>query len=342
MKTLLSMPGELIYTEDGRWVVKNANDGKYYDISGSLFVGNVSKITESDDPWDSDWIEYEGIKEPLISESVETIKWEIDDGFGKFGFKNKAGDFIIEPQYAYAHEFTCGLASVNLNRTWYKSKEGHSYYENHFGYINERGETVIPFAYDEAWPFNKFGVAVVENTGGRGYIIDTGGKKIPGTEKMDFGHHYGYSDRYFSFKYVDNDAEFYDEAPVGIYDTKEKRVLVEPSLDDFIEWDEDRIHVYGFVDNDREKGADNYLMNGKGERLFPWLYGKGFWGFDWPNESLVAIVAANRKHGLYTSKERFLLPIEYDIIREISNNIFACWNWSDKVISIIQVEDADC
>lgn len=26
MKTLLSMPGELIYTEDGRWVVKNVND----------------------------------------------------------------------------------------------------------------------------------------------------------------------------------------------------------------------------------------------------------------------------------------------------------------------------
>lgn len=29
------------------------------------------------------------------------------------------GEFVIEPQYAYAYEFTNGLVAVNLNRTWF-------------------------------------------------------------------------------------------------------------------------------------------------------------------------------------------------------------------------------
>ena len=99
---------------------------------------------------------------------------------GNFGFKNKAGEFVIEPQYAFAHEFTCGLAAVNLNRTWYKTEEGRRFYENHFGYIDDHGKTIIPFDYDEAWPYNKYGVAVVETLDDV-FLINTTGKTISGT-----------------------------------------------------------------------------------------------------------------------------------------------------------------
>ena len=86
----------------------------------------------------------------LLSENVGEIIEEIDDIFGCFGFKNEAGEFVIEPQYAYAYDFTNGLAAVNLNRTWYKTEKGERYYENHYGYIDFNGKTVIGFNYDEA------------------------------------------------------------------------------------------------------------------------------------------------------------------------------------------------
>lgn len=182
MKTLFSLPGNNIRLADKQRMIFDVYDGCFYDTNGKQVPSEdgfkSSSYDYSDDPWESYWIEDEGLDEPLVAESIEEVVEEIDDCFGKFGFKNQAGEFVIEPQYAYAHQFTCGLAAVNLNRTWYKNVDGRRFYENHFGYINERGETVIPFAYDEAWPFNKYGVAVVEDRNGS-RLIDTEGNVSP-------------------------------------------------------------------------------------------------------------------------------------------------------------------
>ena len=105
--------------------------------------------------------ENQGIQEPLIADSITDPDYDdIDEVFGQYGFKNRDGEYVIEPQYAYAHNFTNGLAAVNLNRTWYTDEDGRRSYECHYGYIDEHGKTIIPFAYDYAEPFNKYGVAV--------------------------------------------------------------------------------------------------------------------------------------------------------------------------------------
>ena len=119
-------------------------DNAYFDINGNAVPDEFSfhkNHDDDDDDWYQYWMDDEGLPEPLKAESTVEPEWEIDDAFGNFGFKNKDGEFIIEPQYAYAHEFTCGLASVNLNRTWYRTPEGRRYYENHYGYIDGNGDS---------------------------------------------------------------------------------------------------------------------------------------------------------------------------------------------------------
>ena len=51
-----------------------------------------------------------------------------------------------------------------------------------YGYIDGNGKTVIGFQYDEARPFNKYGVAVVSKmTDSFFHLIDLEGNEIPGT-----------------------------------------------------------------------------------------------------------------------------------------------------------------
>lgn len=196
MKTLFTVPGTSIRLADKERMIFDLYNGKYCDINGRPVPAEEKFMTPpydlNDDPWESYWIEDEGLEEPLLAESTTEVVEEIDDIFGLFGFKNRAGEFVIEPQYAFAHNFTKGLAAVNLNRTWYKTEDGKRYYENHFGYINERGKTVIPFAYDGAWPFNKYGVAVVEDDAGS-RMIDMNGNVIPGMEEYSISHYYDYN-----------------------------------------------------------------------------------------------------------------------------------------------------
>lgn len=329
---------------------------KYYDMSGNMIPAEPdfepfdASYEEDDDPWDSDWIKNEGLEEKLIAESVKEITWEIDDGFGLFGFKNRAGKFVIEPQYAYAHDFTCGLASVNLNRTWYRTKEGQRFYENHFGFINERGQTVIPFSYDEAYPFNKYGVAVVSDLK-RSYLIDTEGNIVPGTEGMLFSKYYDYDSRYLEYEYPGNDLN--EKNVNGIYDTKERRILLAPSIERFTENSEDEICVEKWLGSDENGRPEysQYFIDSKGELLYPWLAGKGFSLMFHTSTPTLRIVYEDktaehdgerrreRLFGVYSSKEKFVIPAEYEKIFELSNKTFCCLRGGEA--SIIQIEDRD-
>lgn len=166
MKVLFQRKGSKVDLVDLERRIFNI-DGRYINESGEEIQveDKFYKREELDDfeegAWYESWMDYEGLDEPLKSESIVEPLCEIDDMFGQYGFKNQAGEFVIEPQFAYAYEFTNGLAAVNLGRTWYCTEEGKRYYENHYGYIDSKGKTIIGFQYDEAHPFNKYGVAVV-------------------------------------------------------------------------------------------------------------------------------------------------------------------------------------
>lgn len=313
--------------------------------------------------------ENQGIQEPLFADTITDPDCDdIDEVFGQYGFKNRDGEYVIEPQYAYAHNFTNGLAAVNLNRTWYTDEDGRRSYECHYGYIDEHGKTIIPFAYDYAEPFNKYGVAVVSNFNG-GFLIDKSGNRIPVPEEFAFTIYHGYEDRYYEIYYREDDP---DDTPEhrfrnGIYDTKERKVLIWPtnSIVYFNEQNEDLIQIsersgdYGFSD---DRQYNMYFINSRGERLYPWLTGKGFSHIDPPNGKLLSVVGVtryveadgsparsplepNKKYdrknvfGIYSSKEQFVLPLQYDKIFPFTDTLFACIE--NGIASFIELEDSD-
>ena len=359
MKILFSKQGKSCYVVDKERIIF-CIDNAYFDINGNEVPDEASfhkNHDDDDDDWYQYWMDDEGLPEPLKAESTVEPEWEIDDAFGNFGFKNKDGEFVIEPQYAYAHEFTCGLASVNLNRTWYRTPEGRRYYENHYGYIDGNGKTVIGFQYDEARPFNKYGVAVVSKmTDSFFHLIDLEGNEIPGT-RFPYISYYDYDDRYLEFSRDDE-----DEALIGLYDTKERKVLIEPKFSEIIVEDEDHILVY---ERDGEYGVSDfrqYYINRNGELIYPWLAKQRFAIIERPDINNVTAVATSqyteltghprsyfehngkkyeRKfvYGLYSSKEVFLLPKEYEKISKMHDDIWCCCK--DGIITLVKTEPDD-
>ena len=364
MKILFQKEGRKISIIDKEQLIFKV-DGKFINEAGVEIPEEEDFRKKSDaydiyddGQWYEEWMDYSGLEEQLKSESVEEPITEIDDVFGKYGFRNEAGEFVIEPQYAYAYEFTNGLAAVNLNRTWYRTENGKRYYENHYGYIDARGKTVIGFQYDEAYPFNKYGVAVVFDleTGWR--LIDQTGAEVPGTRFNYLSHYYEYENRFMEFSHEQRSGE----EMVGIYDTKERKIIMEPSVDSIIEWEEDCILVYT---RDGEYGVSDfhqYYINSRGEILYPWLYGKGFAIVERPDRNNVAAVAIShyteltgepgsfflhngkkydRKfiYGLYSSKGEFLFPVEYEGISKLRDDIWACYK--EGVLTVVKTEIGD-
>ena len=361
MKVLFSIKGNGAYLADKERLIFGI-DNYFYDASGNEvpFELNFSRdLDECDNSewWQEDRVKYQDLEQPLIAASTTEIKWEIDDGFGNFGFRNKTGEFVIEPQYAYAHDFTHGLASVNLNRTWYKTEDGDRYYENHFGYINERGQTIIGFQFDEASQFNKYGVAVVSDIHRGTWLIDTEGNEIPGTHFPHLSRYLDYNERFIEFSY-DHEDDFL----IGIYDTKDRKVLTEPSFESFIELDENLILILEHPERSEISDFHEYYINSKGELLFPWLYNKGFSSVKITDANNVTAVAVSKHteqqehlngyfphsqnndnciifYGLYSSKEMFILPPEYDDIKSIGENLWMCLK--DDTVTIVQTESTD-
>jgi len=120
---------------------------------------------------------------------------------GKRGFIDKEGNFVIKPIYAYAKDFSDGLAKVTfgtkddpgwkfirpdgsvaftLNSRYDcfgKFSEGfsvvHGFDNGKSGFINKQGEAVIAPQFDEANDFSE-GLAAVKVEGKWGYIDKTG------------------------------------------------------------------------------------------------------------------------------------------------------------------------
>ncbi|MCB9357734.1 MAG: WG repeat-containing protein [Calditrichaeota bacterium] len=80
---------------------------------------------------------------------------------GKYGYLDRSGNVVVEFQYSkLAQEFSEGLAAVPNA-------------EKKFGFINERGETVIPHQFDNAHVFQE-GLAAAEINEKWGFIDKTG------------------------------------------------------------------------------------------------------------------------------------------------------------------------
>ena len=103
-----------------------------------------------------------------------------------------------------------------------------------------KGKMIIGFQYDAAYPFNKYGVAVVYDIETGWKLIDQAGQEVQGTRFDYLSKYYNYNDRFLEFSY----EERIGEEPVGIYDTKERKILMEPSVSMITELSEDCILIY--------------------------------------------------------------------------------------------------
>lgn len=82
----------------------------------------------------------------------------------KWGYINKKGEYIINPQFKDADFFRDGLAKVTGP-------------DGKVGFIDEKGKYIIPTQYKDATPFSD-GLAFVVNDGGYPTCIDKSGKTI--------------------------------------------------------------------------------------------------------------------------------------------------------------------
>jgi len=91
---------------------------------------------------------------------------------GKYGFKNKNNEVVIDPVYDRVKDFSEGLAAVNTGQEWGYDRMGDAYTvdSGKWGFINERGEVVIPLFHHSVTSFSE-GLAGIDN---RLYIDKTG------------------------------------------------------------------------------------------------------------------------------------------------------------------------
>jgi len=96
---------------------------------------------------------------PMTSGGI--ISYPVQAG-GKWGFIDKAGKYVIKPQFDDAWQFSEGLAPVKL--------------ENRWGFIDKAGKYVINHQFDEAWWFSE-GLAPVKS-GSKWGFIDKAGRYV--------------------------------------------------------------------------------------------------------------------------------------------------------------------
>ncbi|MBW8361304.1 MAG: WG repeat-containing protein [Kaistella sp.] len=95
----------------------------------------------------------------LLVKAQDLIPFEAK---GYMGFKNNAGEVVIEARYKYPDDFYDGLLLTSIDKK--------------YGYVDISGKTVIPFLYKGATDFYKgFAVIEIDNTV---LIIDKTGKEV--------------------------------------------------------------------------------------------------------------------------------------------------------------------
>lgn len=90
----------------------------------------------------------------------------------KVGFINRQGEYVIQPQYGNAHDFSDGVAAVKVG----------SFLERKWGYIDQNNKVVIGAIYDHAEDFKKGYACVAFDD--RYFIIDKKGNVVSDTYDM--------------------------------------------------------------------------------------------------------------------------------------------------------------
>jgi hypothetical protein len=132
----------LPFQENAALVMNNGKVG-YINTEGSYIIEPTYSI--KDFPFS------EGIETLFFSEGMAPVQVE---GQG-WGYIDKTGKLIVEPQYEFASSFKEGLAAVKMDGL--------------YGFIDQSGEIIIQPQYQHALPFSE-GLAAIQVEDNYGYI----------------------------------------------------------------------------------------------------------------------------------------------------------------------------
>lgn len=90
------------------------------------------------------------------------LRWYQDKKLELFGIKTNKNEIFIEPLFYQIESFIEGISIVSM--------------DNFQGAINDKGEVIIPFAYEELQTSSEYKIAFLE--GGKWGFFNTEGKKV--------------------------------------------------------------------------------------------------------------------------------------------------------------------
>lgn len=143
----------------------------------------------------------------------------------KYGFIDKNRKIVVIPQYTYAHDFSDGMARIQMNNTKYL-------------YIDKSGNIVFQPQFDAVYNFSN-GLARIEQNGKYGYIDKSGNIVV----QPQF---------YGAYDFVDDMARIMDNKKYGYID-KKGIIVIQPQFGVAFDFSEGLARIeqngkYGFID----------------------------------------------------------------------------------------------
>lgn len=276
----------------------DSNDSKYEDIGGfseGLCKVSTLKLGMMDLAYHSDTSEVAGI----------------------WGFINEKGEEIIEPQYIYAYDFQNGLALVAKGKWTRDEKWNNKYNKGRYwtetelwGAIDATGQEVIPCIFDEIDTYydepNVFKAHYGGWKEGKWGIIDSKGNWLVEPTFSSLG--YEYFDGLFDFYSEDSIDDGLADVPMGVYDIRQKKVILEPIYTDISFLKNGLIRVELF---DEKLGRNiTKIIDRDGNEKFPSIY-TSIYGEEAPYEVTIN-QDGKRLYGLIGEDGKEILPCKYE------------------------------
>lgn len=206
----------------------------------------------------------------LFVNGFAIIRTKLNENEERRGYLQLDGTMLVEPKYVLASNFECGMA-------WVSDGEMH-------GFINEKGEEVIPLVFQDVRDFGE-GVAPVKLDGKWGYIDPVGNSVIrpqfeaamtfrEGLARVSVGGLWGFIDHSGAFVIEPQFAMVYDfhsglsvtgwkkRGPKG-YINKSGRCVIEPAYEHAKNFSE------GFACVTASNQRFSHFINPDGKRSFP-------------------------------------------------------------------------
>lgn len=207
----------------------------------------------------------------IYSQKIASVK----NNSGKYGFINQDNTLVIEPKYDEKMMFSEGLCRVKIGKKYgyinikgqevippiyedasYRFKNGLAYIikDNKAGYIDTKGTIVIPFQFDKAYDFN-YGLAKVEKDGKLG-LIDRTGKFILEPEYNYIESYPTGKKKYVMISRHGNTGIWGSE---GIFSYTDKKITIHPKYDDISYNDSSKLFkvklsgYYGYIDENDDR-----------------------------------------------------------------------------------------